>query len=75
MEGEGEGEGEGEAPETPAETEPAIQTTYTVQPGDTLSSIASQFNVSVGALIAANNLTAEQANSLSVGQELVIPLP
>ena len=32
-----------------------------------------QFNVSVQALLEANNLTAEQADSLRVGQELIIP--
>jgi LysM repeat protein len=41
-----------------------------VQPGDTLSSIAQQFNVSVEALRAANGLTTDD---LLVGQELIIP--
>jgi LysM repeat protein len=62
---------------SPAPTEPpaapAGPRTYTVQSGDTLRSIAEQFNVSVQALIDANSLTAEQADSLRVGQELVIP--
>ena len=49
------------------------QRTYTVQPGDTLRSIAEQFNVSVTALLEANKLTPQQADSLRVGQELTIP--
>jgi LysM repeat protein len=59
-------------PEPPTAA-PAGPRTYTVQPGDTLRSIAEQFNVSVQALIDANNLTPEQADSLRVGQELIIP--
>ena len=44
---------------------------YIVQPEDTLSTIASRFNVSINDLMAANNLT--DPNLLSVGQQLVIP--
>ena len=43
---------------------------YIVQPGDTLSSIASRFNISIDALMAANSLT--NAN-IFAGQQLVIP--
>lgn len=57
-------------PEPPAEPEPR---TYTVEPGDTLRSIAAQFDVSVEALLEANDLTPEEADALRVGQELVIP--
>jgi LysM repeat protein len=46
-------------------------TTYTVQPGDTLFSIARQFGVTVQAVVEANNLA--NPDSLSVGQQLVIP--
>ncbi|HEU5099091.1 MAG TPA: LysM domain-containing protein, partial [Roseiflexaceae bacterium] len=52
---------------------PASPRTYTVQPGDTLLSIAREFNTTVTAIIEANNLTPEQADALRVGQELVIP--
>ncbi len=45
--------------------------TYTVQSGDTLFSIARQFGVTVQAIVEANNLA--NPNSLSVGQQLVIP--
>ena len=43
---------------------------YIVQSGDTLSSIASRFNVSLNDLMAANNIT--DANLLAAGQQLVI---
>jgi len=52
---------------------PAARRTYVVKAGDTLRGIAEQFNVSVQALIDANNLTPQQADALRVGQELVIP--
>lgn len=61
------------APTAEPPTAPPARRTYTVQPGDTLRSIAEQFNVSVQAIIDANNLTPEEADSLRVGQELVIP--
>ena len=57
-------------PPTPA---PAGPRTYTVQPGDTLRSIAESFGVSVAALLDANDLSAEEADNLRIGQELVIP--
>jgi LysM repeat protein len=61
-------------PEPPTETaQPTGRRTYVVQPGDTLRAIAEQFDVTVQALLEANNLTPEQADSLRPGQELVIP--
>ncbi len=50
----------------------ATPTVYVVQPGDTLSSIARQFDVSVESLMAANGLS--DPNVLSVGQTLIIPV-
>ncbi|MDX1687874.1 MAG: LysM domain-containing protein [Candidatus Promineifilaceae bacterium] len=51
---------------------PALaQTTYTVQPGDTLYGIAGRFGTTVPAIVAANNI--ENPNLIYVGQELVIP--
>ena len=43
---------------------------YTVKTGDTLYSIAKRYNISVNELKSANNL---MSNSLSVGQQLIIP--
>ncbi len=45
-------------------------TTYTVQKGDTLYSIAQRYNTTVDSIKLANNLT---SNNLSIGQVLVIP--
>lgn len=45
-------------------------TTYTVQKGDTLYSIAQRYNTTVDNIKLANNLT---SNNLSIGQVLVIP--
>ena len=44
---------------------------YTVQPGDSLSQVASDFGISVNSLIWANNL--KDSDYLSAGQELKIP--
>lgn len=60
---------------TAAPPPPSGPRRYTVKPGDTLRSIAEQFGISVKALLDANKLTAEQADSLRIGQELVIPSP
>jgi LysM repeat protein len=52
---------------------PSGRRTYIVKPGDTLRGIAEQFNVTVAALLEANKLTPQAADSLKIGQELVIP--
>ena len=44
---------------------------YIVQPGDSLSSIASRFNISMNELMSANQLT--DPNQLTAGQQLIIP--
>ncbi|MBK6646186.1 MAG: LysM peptidoglycan-binding domain-containing protein [Anaerolineales bacterium] len=49
------------------------QAQHTVQPGDTLGSIALQYNISLQALMDANNIT--DPNTLEVGMILVIPAP
>jgi len=58
-------------PATPKPSAKATPQTYVVRPGDSLSSIAAAFGVSVQQLSAANNLT--DPNQLSIGQVLVIP--
>ncbi|GAA4107032.1 hypothetical protein GCM10022393_01920 [Aquimarina addita] len=50
---------------------PALAQTYTVKSGDTLSTIASQNDVSIQELQTANGIT--NPNSLNVGQQLTIP--
>ena len=57
----------------PPTAAPAGPRKYTVQPGDTLLSIARMFDTTVPAIVKANKLTPEQADALRVGQELVIP--
>lgn len=44
---------------------------YVVQPGDSLSSIASRFSVDINELMSANGIV--NANQLTVGQQIVIP--
>lgn len=53
------------------ETPPPSGPIYLIQPGDTLSTIAARFNISLQELMAANQI--ENANFISVGQRLVIP--
>jgi LysM repeat protein len=48
------------------------QTTYVVQKGDSLWSIASAFNTTTADIMSLNNLT---STTLSIGQELKIPSP
>jgi LysM repeat protein len=47
------------------------QTTYVIQPGDTLSSIAFQFNTTVAAIAAANNIV--NPNLIYAGESIIIP--
>jgi len=62
-------------PPTPTAPAPPTATSaplvYTVQPGDTLSGIAQQYDVTVQALIEANGI--QNPDQLSIGQMLVIP--
>jgi spore germination protein len=54
-------------------TGPSGETVHTVAAGDTLVRIARQYNVTVQAIVSANNL--QNPNVLAVGQQLVIPTP
>jgi LysM repeat protein len=47
------------------------QTTYVIQPGDTLGSIAARFNTTVAAIAAANNIV--NPNWIFAGDTLIIP--
>lgn len=53
------------------ETPPASGPIYIIQRGDTLSTIATRFSITLNELMAANQI--ENANFISVGQRLVIP--
>lgn len=54
-------------------TSPQQPQTYVVQSGDTPSSIANRFGVSVDALLTVNGLSPSDATRLSTGQVLIIP--
>lgn len=63
-----------EQPSQPADEsagEPTAQQTYTVRAGDTLSSIAHQYGVTVDAICQANEIV--NPNLISLGQTLIIP--
>jgi len=59
------------SPSPAATPTPRQPTTYTVQAGDTLSAIAQEHDVSMEALIGANNLP--DPDVLQIGQVLIIP--
>lgn len=61
-----------EALQTRATPTPAGPTTYIVQAGDTLSSIATRFQVSLEDLMRANGL--DNPDYLMLGQQLIIPV-
>ena len=56
---------------TPTPTATTKPSTYTVVSGDTLTKIANRFGVTLTALMTANKIT--NANSIQLGQKLVIP--
>jgi murein DD-endopeptidase MepM/ murein hydrolase activator NlpD len=55
----------------PVQAQDATGPVYIVQPGDSLSSIAARFNVSMNDLMSANGIT--DPNQLAAGQQLIIP--
>lgn len=64
-------------PATPGTTQPerelGTQLVYTIQPGDTLFSIARQFGVTLEALVELNNI--ENPDLINAGDQLFIPPP
>ncbi len=58
-------------PAAAQESTPPSGPIYIIQPGDTLSNIASRFNIPLADLMSANNIT--NANAISAGAQLVIP--
>ncbi len=59
-------------PEQPADFPTAVPArTHTVQPGETLTSIAQQYGVTVQAIVAANEIT--NPDRVTVGTTLIIP--
>ena len=62
------------APASPSQSgRKTIFAPYTIQPGETLSGIARQFNVSVDTIAQASGL--DDPNKLSVGMVLKVPIP
>jgi len=61
----------GTTPPPPVTPIPPTQTTYVVQAGDTVFSIAQRFGITIPALVAANNIGANYV--IYIGQVLVIP--
>jgi LysM repeat protein len=69
---EGAGAGSTDAPEPASGTAaPSEFITHTVQPGDTLSGLALEYDVSIEAILAANDL--DNPDSLDVGDVILIP--
>ncbi|MBD5805997.1 LysM peptidoglycan-binding domain-containing protein [Limosilactobacillus walteri] len=61
------------APQHDASADLNVDGSYTVRPGDTLSSIADRYNISVNQLMSWNNLTS--SDSLYIGQQLSVTGP
>ncbi len=62
-----------QTPEPSDTPTPSGPLTYVVEEGDSLASIADQFEVTIDQLIAANNLV--DPNNIGVGSQLIIPDP
>jgi LysM repeat protein len=61
------------APPSPTPGPVGAPVTYKIQPGDSLSSIAQKFGVTVDDIVKANNI--ENPNEIYAGQEIIIPPP
>ena len=63
------------AASTPTPPPNTTITTYVVQPGDTGFGIALKFDTTLEAIAAANGLSVDHLEGLTIGQELLIPPP
>jgi hypothetical protein len=61
----------------PSPTVPPVPTpqVYVVKSGDTMSKIADRFNVTIDELIAANEDTIKDPDKISIGDQVIIPVP
>lgn len=84
----GMGGGESGASPTPSATQPAVTPlpsptpepdptpqVYVIKTGDTLSAIAMEFGITLDQLLEANKDTIDDPNKISVGDEIIIPVP
>jgi LysM repeat protein len=60
---------------SPTPTVPAGSVVYTVRSGDSVYAIATRFGTTVNAIVNANPRLQANPNLLSIGQELIIPVP
>ncbi|MEO5885552.1 MAG: LysM domain-containing protein [Candidatus Limnocylindrales bacterium] len=61
-------------PEPTPEPAPTPQT-YVIKEGDTLSKVAKEFGLTLEQLLEANTKTIKDPNKISVGDEIIIPVP
>jgi hypothetical protein len=59
----------------PTVAPPATPQVYTVQSGDTMSRIATRFEIPLDVLIAANRETIPNPDLLAIGDQVIIPVP
>ena len=66
-----------QATASPSPTEEPAPTpqTYVIKQGDTLSKIAKRIDITLEQLLAANKDTIKDADKISVGDEIIIPVP
>lgn len=55
------------------EVQELLAINYTVEPGDSLLSIANRYDISVGTIVDANNIAADEIENIHPGTDLLIP--
>ena len=60
---------------SPTVPPPPTPQVYIVKSGDTMSKIATKFNVTIDELIAANKDTIQDPDKISIGDQVIIPVP